>query len=91
LPDGSRRFAHRTLTPVRDDGGKRNHDRRHRLDLTEQKELRDDLEVRVKPAHQELEKKIRLLLEQAETVRKLSGRLLRAQDGNVRRIARDFT
>jgi len=60
------------------------------LDLTEQKELRDDLEVRVKQRTQELEEKNQALLEQAETVRELSGRLLRAQDEERRRIARDL-
>jgi PAS domain S-box-containing protein len=90
LPDGSRRFAHRTLTPVRDDGGNVTMIVATGLDLTEQKELRDDLEVRVKQRTQELEEKNQALLEQAETVRELSGRLLRAQDEERRRIARDL-
>ena len=60
------------------------------LDITEQKELREKLETRVKLRTQELEGKNAALLEQAETVRELSGRLLRAQDEERRRIARDL-
>jgi signal transduction histidine kinase len=58
--------------------------------MTEQKELRERLEAHVKMRTQELEEKNQTLLEQAETVRELSRRLLRAQDEERRRIARDL-
>jgi signal transduction histidine kinase len=59
-------------------------------DITEQQELREKLEARVKQRTQELEEKNSALLKQSETVRDLSGRLLRAQDEERRRIARDL-
>ena len=90
LPDGSRRFAHRTLTPVRDDDGNLTMIVAAGLDLTDQKEMRDELEGRVQRRTQELEEKNLALLQQTETVRELSGRLLRAQDEERRRIARDL-
>jgi PAS domain S-box-containing protein len=90
LPDGSRRFAHRTLTPVRDDDGNVTIIVATGLDLTDQKEMRDELEGRVQRRTQELEEKNLALLQQTETVRELSGRLLRAQDEERRRIARDL-
>lgn len=52
--------------------------------------MREKLEARVKQRTQELEEKNQALLQQAETVRDLSGRLLRAQDEERRRIARDL-
>ena len=90
LPDGTRRFAHRTLSPVLDDDGKLVMLVGTGLDITEQQELREKLEARVKQRTQELEEKNQALLQQAETVRDLSGRLLRAQDEERRRIARDL-
>ena len=90
LPDGTRRFADRTLNPVHDDSGKLLMIVASGLDITEQKELREKLEARVQLRTQELEEKNKILLEQAETVRELSGRLLRAQDEERRRIARDL-
>ncbi len=90
LTDGTPRFAHRTLSPVLDDAGNLVMIVATGLDLTEQKELREKLEARVKQRTQELEEKNAVLLEQAETVRELSGRLLRAQDEERRRIARDL-
>jgi PAS domain S-box-containing protein len=90
LPDGTRRFAHRTLNPVFDDGGKLVMIVGTGIDITEQQELREKLEARVKQRTQELEGKNQALLQQAETVRDLSGRLLRAQDEERRRIARDL-
>ena len=90
LPDGTRRFAHRTLNPVFDDSGKLVMIVGTGIDITEQQELRGKLEARVKQRTQELEGKNQALLQQAETVRDLSGRLLRAQDEERRRIARDL-
>jgi PAS domain S-box-containing protein len=90
LPDGTRRFAHRTLNPVVDDAGKLVMIVCTGLDITEQQELREKLEARVKHRTRELEEKNQELLRQAETVRDLSGRLLRAQDEERRRIARDL-
>ncbi|MGB8985129.1 MAG: PAS domain S-box protein [Candidatus Sulfotelmatobacter sp.] len=90
LPDGTRRFAHRTLSPVVDDAGKLVMIVATGMDITEQQELREKLEARVKQRTQELEGKNQALLQQAETVRDLSGRLLRAQDEERRRIARDL-
>ncbi|MGB8911389.1 MAG: PAS domain S-box protein, partial [Candidatus Sulfotelmatobacter sp.] len=90
LADGTLRFAHRTLSPVLDEGGNLVMIVATGLDITEQKELREKLETRVKLRTQELEGKNAALLEQAETVRELSGRLLRAQDEERRRIARDL-
>ena len=90
LADGTLRFAHRTLSPVLDDAGNLVMIVATGLDITEQMELREKLEARVKLRTQELEEKNAVLLEQAETVRELSGRLLRAQDEERRRIARDL-
>ena len=90
LPDGTRRFAHRTLSPVLDDSGNLVMIVATGLDITEQQELREKLEARVKQRTQELEEKNQALLQQAETVRDLSGRLLRVQDEERRRIARDL-
>jgi PAS domain S-box-containing protein len=90
LPDGTRRFAHRTLNPVIDDAGNLVMIVATGLDITEQQELREKLEARVKQRTQELEEKNQALLQHAETVRDLSGRLLRAQDEERRRIARDL-
>jgi len=59
-------------------------------DIRGQKEFRDQLEERVRQRTLELEEKNRALIQQAETVRELSGRLLRIQDDERRRIARDL-
>jgi PAS domain S-box-containing protein len=90
LADGTLRFGDRTLSPVLDDDGNIVMIVGTGLDLTEQKELREKLEARVQRRTQELEEKNQALMEQAETVRELSGRLLRAQDEERRRIARDL-
>ncbi len=58
--------------------------------MTEQKELRDRLEARVQQRTRELEAKNQTFLEQAQVVRELSGHLLRAQDEERRRIAREL-
>ena len=90
LPDGSRRFADRSLSPVYDENGKIIMIVASGLDLTEQKELRDKLEERVRQRTSELEQKNRALQEQAETVRELTGKLLHAQDQERRRLAREL-
>ncbi|GAC1703311.1 MAG: hypothetical protein NVS9B4_11080 [Candidatus Acidiferrum sp.] len=90
LPDGTRRFADRTLSPVKDESGRVTMVVATGLDITEQKELRDKLEARVMERTRELEEKNKVLQEQAKTVRELSGRLLRSQDEERRRIAREM-
>lgn len=90
LPDGSRRFAERMLNPILDQNGNMAMIVATGLDMTEQKELRDRLEARVKLRTRELEEKNHALLDQTEIVRQLSGRLLRMQDEERRRIARDL-
>ena len=90
LPDGSRRFAERMLNPILDQDGNTAMIVATGLDMTEQKELRDRLEARVKLRTRELEEKNHALLDQTEVVRQLSGRLLRMQDEERRRIARDL-
>jgi PAS domain S-box-containing protein len=83
LSDGTIRFTDRTLSPVKD------HDRAigrlvaTGIDITEQKELRERLEDRVKA-------RTRALEEKNEQLADLSGRLLRSQDEERRRIARDL-
>jgi PAS domain S-box-containing protein len=90
LPDGRRRSAHRTLSPILDDTGALVMIVATGLDTTEQHELREKLEARVRQRTHQLEEKNRALQDQAETVRELSGKLLRAQDEERRRIARDL-
>jgi len=90
LADGTRRFAHRTLNPVLDENGDVRMIVATGLDMTEQKELRDRLEARVQQRTRELEAKNQTFLEQAQVVRELSGHLLRAQDEERRRIAREL-
>lgn len=90
LPDGTLRFADRTLNPVKDENGNVIMIVANGLDLTEQKELRDRLEIRVKQRTRELEEKNLALQERAEVVRDLSGRLLQSQDAERRRLAREL-
>ncbi len=90
LPDGTKRFADRTLSPVKDANGRVRMVVATGLDMTEQKDLLDQLEARVKERTHELEEKNKALLEQTETVRELSGRLLQSQDEERRRIAREL-
>jgi PAS domain S-box-containing protein len=80
---GGVRVADRTLTPVKDANGKVQMIVATGLDITEAKELRDGLEVKVKERTAELE--------QAEaSLRAVTGRLLHAQDEERRRIAREL-
>jgi PAS domain S-box-containing protein len=90
LPDGTRRFADRTISPVKDEAGRIIMLVASGLDTTEQKDLRDELEERVKKRTQQLQKKNQELIDQARTVRELSGKLLHAQDEERRRFAREL-
>jgi PAS domain S-box-containing protein len=90
LRDGTVRFADRTLTPVKDDNGQVVMIVATGMDITEQKELRDSLEERVNLRTRELREKNQELFKQSEIVRELSGRVLRMQDEERRRIAREL-
>ena len=90
LGDGTLRFGDRTVSPVKDECGNVVMLVASGLDLTDQKELRDRLEDRVRVRTEELQKKNQALSEQARVVRQLSGRLLQAQDEERRRLAREL-
>jgi signal transduction histidine kinase len=90
LPDGSKRFADRTINPVLAENGQVVMIVATALDMSEQKELRDELEARVEERTCELEEKNKALLQQAEVVREISGRLLHTQEEERRRIAREL-
>jgi PAS domain S-box-containing protein len=79
-----------TVSPILDSSGRIVGASKIARDITEQKDFREKLEARVRQRTQELEEKNHALFEQAQTVRELSGRLLRAQDDERRRIARDL-
>ena len=83
LRDQTVRFAERTLTPVRGEDGRIELIVAAGIDITEQKDLRDSLEERVTTRTQELERSNTAL-------RELSGRLLRTQDEERRRLAREL-
>lgn len=83
LADGTARFAERTLSPIRDASGNIDMLVATGIDTTEQKELRERLEDRVKTRTADLKEKNDQLAD-------LSGRLLRSQDEERRRIARDL-
>ncbi len=55
-----------------------------------QRELTETLEMQVRARTQELEHRTRELMKQSEGIRNLSARLLKVQDEERRRIARDF-
>jgi PAS domain S-box-containing protein len=81
--DGRIRVSDRTLAPVRDSTGKVHMLVATALDVTEAKQRREDLEKMVK--HRTAE------LEQTEaSLRAVTGRVLRAQDEERRRIAREL-
>jgi PAS domain S-box-containing protein len=90
LADGTRRFADRTLNPVVEENGEVRMIVATALDITDQKKLRDELESRVLERTRELEEKNQALLEQAQVVREISGRLLHSQEEERRRIAREL-
>jgi PAS domain S-box-containing protein len=87
---GNRLSISVTVSPVIDSSGRVIGASKVARDITEQKEARDKLEARVQHRTQELEEKNKALLQQTETVRELSVRLLRTQDDERRRIARDL-
>ncbi len=89
LADGTRRFGDRTLSPVMENGKVRMIVATG-LDITEQKELRDELEGRVEERTRELAEKNRALSAQAEVVRDISAKLMHSQDQERRRIAREL-
>jgi len=90
LADGTRRFADRTLNPVVEQNGEVRMIVATGLDTTDQKKLRDELESRVLERTRELEEKNIALLEQAQVIREISGRLLHSQEEERRRIAREL-
>jgi PAS domain S-box-containing protein len=90
LSDGSKRFADRTINPVIAEDGNVVMIVATALDMTEQKELRDELEARVEERTYELEEKNKALLQQADLVREISGRLLHSQEEERRRVAREL-
>jgi PAS domain S-box-containing protein len=87
---GNRLSMSLTVSPVIDSRGRVIGASKVARDITDQKEARDQLEARVRQRTQELEEKNKALLQQTETVRELSIRLLRTQDEERRRIARDL-
>jgi PAS domain S-box-containing protein len=87
---GNRLNVSITVSPVFDSSGRVIGASKVARDITGQKEVRDKLEARVQQRTQELEEKNEALRRQTETVRELSIRLLRTQDDERRRIARDL-
>jgi PAS domain S-box-containing protein len=81
--DGSVHYADRTVTPVRDEGGRVVMLVASGIDITEQKALRDKLELRVQARTYQLE-------QSNKSLRQLSARLLQIQDEERRRIAREL-
>jgi len=67
LPDGTRRFAHRTLKPVPGDDGNISMIVVTALDITEQKELRDKLDARFKRSAEDRSK--RNMLERVDALK----------------------
>ena len=90
LADGSIRFAERTVSPVKDDHGNVILLVASGIDMTEQRQLRESLEERVRSRTAALERKNFEAQRQAELVRELSARLLQSQDDERRRIAREL-
>ena len=83
MADCSIRFGDRTLTPVKDATGNVAMIVATGMDITEARELRDGLETKVKERTAELS-------ETEANLREVTGRLLRAQDEERRRIAREL-
>ncbi len=90
MHDGTLRFALRTINPVKNDQGKVVLLVASGLDITEQKELRESLENRVRARTADLERKNVEIQMQSDVVRELSARLLQSQDEERRRIAREL-
>ncbi len=83
IANGAVHFADRTLTPIKDDHGNVVMIVATGLDMTEARELRERLETKVRERTTELE-------ETEANLREVTGRLLRAQDEERRRIAREL-
>jgi PAS domain S-box-containing protein len=102
--DGSRIVVTSRWTLDRDEGGNRNRVLETNNDITQQKRsekalreseerlrtLSDNLEVQVHARTQELEQRNAEILQQSEQLRELSNRLLKTQDDERRRIAREL-
>ncbi len=102
--DGSRIVVASRWTLDRDKGGNRNRVLETNNDITQQKRsekalreseerlrtLSDGLEVQVRARTQELEQRNAEILQQSEQLRELSNRLLKTQDDERRRIAREL-
>jgi PAS domain S-box-containing protein len=81
--DGTVRAADRTLTPIRDERGDVVMIVATGLDITEARELRERLEIKVGERTAEL-------MQTEASLRQVTGRLLQAQDEERRRIAREL-
>jgi PAS domain S-box-containing protein len=102
--DGSQIVVASRWTLDRDDGGNRKRVLETNNDITQQKRseqalreseerlrtLSDGLEVQVRARTQELEQRNAEILQQSEQLRELSNRLLKTQDDERRRIAREL-
>jgi PAS domain S-box-containing protein len=88
--DGTLRAADRTLSPVKDEAGNIMLLIATGKDVTEQKEMRDELERKVVERTRELNEKNTEIAQQASRLRDLSTRLLKVQDDERRRIAREL-
>jgi len=102
--DGNRIVVASRWRLDRDDGGNRKRVLETNNDITQQKQnekalreseerlrtLSDSLEVQVRARTQELEQRNAEILQQSEQLRELSNRLLKTQDDERRRIAREL-
>jgi len=102
--DGSQIIVASRWTLDRDDGGNRRRVLETNNDITQQKlneralreseerlrTLSDGLEIQVRARTQELEQRNAEILQQSEQLRELSNRLLKTQDEERRRIAREL-
>ena len=102
--DGSRIVVASRWALDRDDGGNRKRVLETNTDITQQKlneralreseerlrTLSDGLEIQVRARTQELEQRNAEILQQSEQLRELSNRLLKTQDDERRRIAREL-
>jgi PAS domain S-box-containing protein len=94
---GKRLNVSLTISPIRDSSGSVVGASKIARDITERKQMEaqlksalDEIEARVRERTAELSQKNEELTVQSEVVRELSGRLLRLQDEERRRIAREL-